>query len=239
LSNMQPQLIKMQNATELARQSFNLALNRDLATPVALADSMSYRPVAVDSAKLVQGALEGRPELKQVALGVRMAEKARLISWSGYQPSVVLMADLSTSKGEGLAGADIWQKNWDVGVAASWTLFDGLGTAGKIRSADYTVRQLRVVRDQVEQYIRLDVTANYLTLKANEKAILSQQHAVEQAQEALRMSLARYQSGQATNLDVLDANLALSQAETNRIQAVHDYLVSLAKLEKAAGRPVR
>ena len=239
LSNMQPQLIKLQNAAELARQSFNLVLNRDLAAPVALSDSLTYAPVNVDSAKLVQWAMDGRPELKQVILGVRMAEKARLISWSGYQPSVVLMADYSTSKGQGLASADIWQKNWDVGVAASWTLFDGLGTAGKIRQAGYNVRQLQVTRDQVEDYIRLDVIANYLTLQANQKAILSQQHAVEQAQEALRMSQARYQSGQATNLDVLDANLALSQAETNQIQAVHDYLVSLAKLEKATGRPVR
>jgi outer membrane protein len=53
------------------------------------------------------------------------------------------------------------------------------------------------------------------------------------------MSQARYESGQATNLDVLDASLALNQARTNSIQAVHDYLISLAKLEKAVGQPVR
>lgn len=239
LSNMQPLLIRMQNTADLAARSFNLVLGRDLADPVALSDSMTYRPVAADSAGLVAQALASRPELKQIELGQRIAGKARLITWSGYQPIVMLMADYSTSKGQGFTGSDAWQKNWDVGVAATWTLFDGLGTVGKIRQANAGARQLRVARGQVENYIRLDVTANYLTMKANEKAILSQQHAVEQAQEAFRMSQARYESGQATNLDVLDANLALSQARSNSIQAVHDYLISLAKLEKAVGQPVR
>lgn len=239
LSNMQPQLFRMQNASELAARSFNLVVGRDQAAPVALTDSLAYRPVAADSAGLVAQALASRPELKLVELGRRIAGKSRLISWSGYQPSVVLMADYSTSKGAGFSGGDAWQKNWDVGIAASWTLFDGLGTAGRIRQANAGARQLEVTRAQVEDYVRLDVTANFLTLKANEKAILSQQQAVEQAREAFRMSQAKYESGQATNLDVLDANLALSQARTNSIQAVHDYLVALARLEKAVGRPVR
>jgi outer membrane protein len=239
LSNLQPLLIRMENAADLAAQSFNLVLGRDLSAVVTLSDSMCYQPVTADSAGLVARALANRPELRQVDLARRIARKARLISWAGYQPSVVLLADYSTSKGQGFSGGDAWQKNWDVGVAASWTLFDGLGTAGRIRQAAAAARQLQVTRDQVENYVRLDVTANYLTLKANERAILSQRYTVEQAQEAFRMSQARYESGQATNLDVLDASLALSQARTNSIQAVHDYLLSLAKLEKAVGQPVR
>ncbi|MCU0606053.1 MAG: TolC family protein [Candidatus Edwardsbacteria bacterium] len=239
LSNLQPQLYRMQNAAELAARSLNLVLGRDQAAPVAPSDSLTYQPVAADSAGLVAHALASRPELKMMELGRRIAGKSRLISWSGYQPSVVLMADYSTSKGAGFSGDEAWQKNWDVGIAASWTLFDGLGTVGRIRQATAGARQLEVTRAQVEDYVRLDVTANYLTLKASEKAILSQQHAVEQAQEAYRMSQAKYESGQATNLDVLDANLALSQARSNSIQAVHDYLVALARLEKAVGRPVR
>ncbi len=238
-SNIQPQIIRMENMVDLARQSLNLLLNRDLDAAVTLTDSMIYIPAQIDSMGLIARALANRPELKQVELGRRIAGKARLISWSGYQPNVVLMADYSTSKGQGFSGGDAWQKNWDVGVAASWILFDGLGTAGRIRQANAGIRQLRVTRDQVENYIRLDVTANYLTLKANEKAILSQKRVVEQAQEAFRMSQARYESGQATNLDVLDAQLALTQAQTNRIQAVHDYLVTLARLEKAVGQPIK
>ncbi|MDO9068239.1 MAG: TolC family protein, partial [Deltaproteobacteria bacterium] len=139
----------------------------------------------------------------------------------------------------GFSGSDEWNKNWDLGVSASWPLFDGGSGLGRIKEARANARQLRLAKQQVEDWIRLEVLAGYLTLKASEKAIFSQQLAGEQAQEALKIARARYESGQATNLDVLDAQLALTQAQTNRIQAVHDYLVSLAKLEKAVGTPLK
>ncbi len=239
LSNMQPQLIRMQNAVELSRQSFNMTLNRELDAPVVLSDSMNYQPVEVDSALLVKQALQARPEYKSILIRQRMVEKAKLISYASYQPTVALIADYSYSKGSGFSGSDEWQKNWDVGVSASWPLFDGGSGLGKIKEAKANAQQLSVAKEMVEDWIKLEVSANYLTLKTNQKAIFSQGRSVEQAQEALKIAQARYENGQATNLDVLDAEVALTQARTNKIQALHDYLVSLAKLENAVGRPLQ
>jgi outer membrane protein TolC len=235
LSNLQPQLIRMENAVELARQAFNMTLNRKLDSPVTLTDSMEYFAVKVDSASLASEALNMRPEYRSLLLQQEMVDKARLISYSSYQPTVALFSDYSYTKGAGFSGTDEWNKNWDVGVSASWPLFDGGSGLGRIKEARANSRQLNIIKQQVEDGIKLEVSANWLTLKANEKTIVSQQLSVEQAQEALKIARARYESGQATNLDVLDAQLALTQAQTNRIQAVHDYLVSLARLEKAVG----
>lgn len=239
LSNLQPQLIRMQNAADLSRQAFNMALNRKLEAPVTLSDSMEYFTVEIDSASLVAKALNLRPEYRSLALRQKMVEKAKLISYSSYQPTVALFTDYSYSKGSGFSSGDEWNKNWDLGVSASWPLFDGGSGLGKIKEARANDRQLRLVKQQVEDWIRLEVSAGYLTLKASEKTIFSQQLSVGQAEEALKIAKARYESGQATNLDVLDAQLALTQAQTNRIQAVHDYLVSLARLEKAVGAALR
>ncbi|MBU1356365.1 MAG: TolC family protein, partial [Candidatus Edwardsbacteria bacterium] len=204
LSNMQPQLIRMQNAVELSRQSFNMVLNQELSAPVILSDSMNYHPVEVDSALLVKQALHARPEYKSILIRQRMVEKAKLISYASYQPTVALFADYSYSKGSGFSGSDEWQKNWDVGVSASWPLFDGGSGLGKIKEAKANAQQLSVAKEMVEDWIKLEVSANYLTLKTNQKAIFSQGRSVEQAQEALKIAQARYENGQATNLDVLD-----------------------------------
>jgi outer membrane protein TolC len=235
LSNMQPQLIRMQNAVQLARQSFNLTLNRDPMTEVFLSDSLEFRPVDIDSSRLLPLAMEKRPEYKSILLRQKMVDKARLISYSSYQPTVALIADYSYSKGSGFAASDEWNKNWDLGLAASWPLFDGGTGLGKIKEARANTRQLGLVREMLEDGIRMEVTAIYLTIQAAHKAVLSQQRSVEQAQEALKIARVRYENGQATNLDVLDAQVALTQAQTNSIQAVHDYLVGLAMLEKATG----
>lgn len=234
-SNLQPQVIRMQNAVDLARYRLNLVLDRGLEEPVDPTDSLAYRAMDLDSAALVRQALSGRPELAQVEIARKIADRAALISYSGLQPSLVLMADYSYSKGQGFSGEE-WQKNWDVGVAASWTLFDGGSALGRIKEARSNARRVLLARGQVENYVKLEVTAGILAARVGEKAIASQVKAVEQAGEALKMAQARYESGQATNLDVLDAQLALTQAQTERIQAVHDYLVSLAQLERAAGR---
>lgn len=234
-SSLQPQVIRMQNAVDLARYRLNLVLDRGLEEPVTPTDSLAYHPVALDSAALIQEALRSRPELAQVEIARKVADRASLISYSGLQPSLVLLADYSYSKGQGFSG-DEWQKNWDVGVAASWTLFDGGSALGHIKEARSNARRVALARGQVQDYIRLEVMAGILAVRAGEKAIASQEKAVEQADEALRMAQARYESGQATNLDVLDAQLALTQARTNRFQAIHDYLVSLAALERATGK---
>ena len=234
-SNMQPQLIRMQNAVELSRQSFNMALNRNLDDQVTLTDSMFYYPIEIDSNQLINQALMNRPEFKSIAIREKMVQKAKLISYSSYQPNIALIADYSFSKGSGFSSSDEWNKNWDVGVAASWPLFDGGAGLGKIKEARANAQQLKLAKEMVEDWIKLEVSANYLTLKTNQKAIFSQGRSVEQAQEALKIAQARYENGQATNLDVLDSEVALTQARTNKIQALHDYLVSLAKLERAVG----
>lgn len=239
LSNMQPQLIRMQNAVHLARQTFNMALNRDPGMEVTLTDSMEYRPVDIDSSHLLALAVENRPEYQSLLLRQKMVDRAKLISYSSYQPTVALIADYSYTKGSGFSASDEWNKNWDVGVAASWLLFDGGAGLGRIKEARANSRQLILAREMLEDGIRLEVTAVYLTLQASQKAVLSQQRAVEQAQEALKIAQVRYENGQATNLDVLDAQLALTQAQTNSIQAVHDYLIGLAMMEKATGRAIQ
>lgn len=233
-SGLEPQVARMQNAVELSRYLLNLVLGRDPGAPVTASDSLVYMPASLDSASLIAAALKNRPEVAQLEVARLIADRAAKISYAGLQPSLVLMADYSYSKGQGFSG-DEWQKNWDVGLAASWTLFDGGSTLGRIKEARSNARRVLLAKDQVADYIVLEVTSAYLSVKANEKAIRSQEKAVEQSWEALKIAQARYESGQATNLDVLDAQLALTQARTNHIQAIHDYLVSLAQLEKAVG----
>lgn len=239
LSNMQPQLIRMQNAVELSRQSFNMALNRKLGDQAILTDSMIYYPVEIDSNQLINQALLNRPEFKSIAIREKIVQKAKLISYSSYQPNIALIADYSYTKGSGFTSSDEWSKNWDVGVAASWPLFDGGAGLGKIKEARANAQQIKLAKEMVADWIKLEVSANYLTIKASQKAIFSQEKSVEQAQEALKIAQARYESGQATNLDVLDAQLALTQAKTNKIQAVHDYILAVAKLEKAVGTAIK
>jgi outer membrane protein TolC len=60
----------------------------------------------------------------------------------------------------------------------------------------------------------------------------------EQAEEALRLAKARADAGTGTQLDVLDAENSLTQARTTQVQALHDYAVARARLQRATGQDI-
>jgi len=95
--------------------------------------------------------------------------------------------------------------------------------------------QARQSRDSVQ----LEVRQAFLNMKEAEKRIETSKVAVDKAEEDFKIAQVRYSAGVGTNLDVIDAQLALTQAKTNNIQALYDYNTSKAKLDKAMGIPVR
>jgi outer membrane protein TolC len=66
----------------------------------------------------------------------------------------------------------------------------------------------------------------------------SQKKVQEQAEEALRLARARAEAGTGTQLEMLDAQTALTEARTTQVQAVHGYVVARARLERAIGQEV-
>jgi outer membrane protein len=60
-----------------------------------------------------------------------------------------------------------------------------------------------------------------------------QKETVHQAEESLRIANLRYKNGLITNVELTDTELALTQAQTNYSNALNDYIIAIAKLEKA------
>ena len=86
--------------------------------------------------------------------------------------------------------------------------------------------------------IELEVRSAYLNLLEARTLIDVQRETVGQAQESVRIANLRYENGMITSVELTDAQLALSQAEVNRLQSLHDYVVGLARLEKAIGQKI-
>ena len=63
----------------------------------------------------------------------------------------------------------------------------------------------------------------------------SQKKVQEEAEESLRLAKARADAGTGTQLDVLTAQTSLTQARSTQVQALHDYDVARARLERAMG----
>ena len=91
------------------------------------------------------------------------------------------------------------------------------------------------VRD-TELTVWQDVQQSYLTMISAEQQIGAAQKAVDSAQENFQLSQGRFDAGVANIIELTDAQLALTQAQSSEAQALANYRIAIAQLERAIGR---
>ena len=93
----------------------------------------------------------------------------------------------------------------------------------------------RETEQATRESVQLAVKQAYLNIRSAAQKVEETQTIVDQARENYRIQNIRYQAGVGINLDVLDAQLSLNEAQVNHIQALYDYNVGIAKLEQVMG----
>ena len=93
--------------------------------------------------------------------------------------------------------------------------------------------------NQVKVGVEFEIRAAYLNLRGAQTLIDVQRETIAQARESVRIANLQFQNGIITTVALTDTQLALVQAEVNRLQTHHDYVVGLARLEKAVGQTLQ
>ncbi|MGI6092357.1 MAG: TolC family protein [Veillonellaceae bacterium] len=236
LANAQQNLIKAQNAYDLAVSSFNNVVGLPLDTELTIKEELKYEKYNMSLEDSIKYSMDNRPEVAIANYAVEAAKKDVKIAKGDRLPSIGANASTGWSDTE-FPGTE--NEEWAVSVKASWNIFDSGLTRSKIKQADASVERAIHQAKQTSDAVQLDVRNAYLSMKEAEKRIETTDVAVEKAEEDFKIAQVRYSAGVGTNLDVMDAQVALTQAKTNYIQALYDYNTSKANLEKAMGVPVQ
>ena len=236
LADAEQTLIKAQNAYDLAVADLNNIIGLPHGTDLKVTESLQYNKYDNPMENCINFALANRPELFQAEAGIEAAKAAVKVAKSGYMPQVAASASNDWSS-TSWPGDD--NQNWGVGVSVSMNVFDSGVTAAKVNASEASLYKAEETYRQTKDSVQLDVRNNYLSLREAEKRIATSKVAVDSAEEDYRISQLRYQAGVGTNIDVMDAQVALTQAKNNYVQALYDYNTSSAALAKAMGVPVR
>ena len=131
------------------------------------------------------------------------------------------------------------REGWTVGGSVSWALFDGMLTHGRVTQARAQLQEANLDYADTRRQVELEVRQAYSDYIQTLELIEAQKKTVEEANESLRLAVARFRAGTGTQLDVLSAQTALTDASSNEIQALYDYNVAIATLERVTGMTVR
>ncbi len=235
LSNLEPQLAKAENGQRLAYLGLKELVGLDSNQPIALVDTFFYRrpDLSLDSA--IRLALEKRPELRQMELQRQMGVQMLKLAKANDDPMLALQGNYSFRNDKFTLDRRQWDDFYTVNVVLSVPLFDGFRTHAKVSQARSQLTSIELAEEALRRGVRLQVQQAYSKFEEAEKRLNSQRSNVQQARESVRIAEASYQQGMLTNLEVISAQLALKQAETNWSQALYDCSVAAIEIQRAIG----
>ncbi|HVU35500.1 MAG TPA: TolC family protein [Opitutaceae bacterium] len=242
VANAQVPLITARNDYRLAIESLRQALGFTTNTPEMATKvpefigNLEYTPESFDLEAAFSAAHANRPDLLRLS---KLAD-ARLqdirTQRAGYYPTLQVTGGyqyknspyLPTRFNDALNG-------WNVGIQSNWSIFDGRATSGRVRQARSAAEQAKLALNEAQLAADVQVRQAYSQWQEATELVQSSQKVVDQATEAVRLANARYAAGTSTQLDVLQAQVDLTTASTNRIQAYYTYDVAVASLRNAMG----
>jgi len=238
LANTEPLVISAENGYQLAVNTLKNLLAIPLDQPVVIAGELSYEELPAEVAKQAEAqALAVNPAIKQLSLQEQMLDRNISFEKAGNFPTLYAV------------GSYIWQSqdntfkfgnyNWantvNAGVSLSYPLFDGFRTRNRVQQAKVERNKVRYNRLKMEEGLRVQIQAGALRMAEARQRMSGQEKTIEQAQKAVRIAQTRFKSGVGTQLELLDAQVAMTRSQTNYAQALYDYLVSKTEWEFATG----
>ena len=229
VANARVDLIRARNALRTAIVALNIAMAIDVDSQTQIVDNLIYQPVTLDRQQLRGDSLRQRPEYRQAKLRAAAAEATERQTFRNFFPDV-------TGTGAYGGAQTPLNESWSATLSLNWSLFDGGNRIAKYQEAKANLEGARARVKSTELDIIQNVEQAEIAVEEAQERIQAAQTLVASAQENFRLAQGRFDAGVGTILELTDAQLALTQAQNTESQALADYRIALARLDRAVGR---
>jgi outer membrane protein len=204
--------------------------------PVAVLDAPATSVSALDA--MIAAARESRDERRALERRLQSATDLRSAAAAGKLPNLTVAGgvDYARPNPRIFPRAERWDDSWDASINVRWPLWDSGRTAADVAQAAGNIEAARQRLAEFDSVLPVEVRQRALDIESGRASVAAAGDAVRAATEARRVVGERYQAGVITQLEVLDAEYALLQAELDRTRALAGVRLSEARLARAIGR---
>lgn len=216
-----------------------------IADPIVLTDKLDESAIMQLTADTEQKInYESRPEYAALKTQVRLSEIDLKRNRLSYLPTVVAYGSIGASALRGnfdlLDGvSQKWYPTGLIGFGINLSIFDGFQKHYRIQQAKMSMLKAKNGINQLESAIEMDVRQSAISYNNALKSLELQKKNVELAREIMTVAEKKNQQGVGSNLEILNAETTLREAETNYFNAVYDVLVSTIEFQRATGTLVK
>ena len=235
VENIRPVLLQMENALKNAKDGFKIILGVEQSEDIDVVGGFEYEPFIIPSVgETVEHALQTNYSLKSLKIKRDVDEAFIDLDLAEYWPSLYGFANYSYAG----SSDNLKFNNYSsamVGVTFSINLFMGGQTKNRVEQSQIAVKQTEHQIGMFEDFISSQVKQKLNELKRVEALVEAQERNVNLATRAYEIATIRYKEGTGNQLEIENADIALRQARTNRLQAVYDYIVAKSELDQLLG----
>ncbi|MCU7496110.1 MAG: TolC family protein [Ignavibacteria bacterium] len=243
VENLKPALIKTGNGISIAKSYLVNLLGLPANEIIEPADSLTSGDFLKEfnlSGASIEEALNKRPELSLLDLQIKANDELINAEVAGHMPTLAAFGQLQTVlQADNYRLNQRWPASAVIGLNLSVPIFSGFKTEARIEQARIEKMKLETQFDNLKALIATDVKVNTSNVAEAFRRIEAQTQTVKSAERSYELTRSRWLKGLSRQNELFDAELALTQAKTNYLQAIYDYLVAGAELEKALGRAGR
>ena len=241
-NNIKTQKTNAERAVEISKVLLKFQMGMAVSEEIEIGDKISDLDFNVEEELNMSFNFNKRIEYSLLETNTELAQLEMKNNKSQYLPSLDLffswgmnagVSEFSTLKE--FDNRRVWPTYQLAGLSFKLPIFDGLYKAKKIQQNKIKIKQLGYQRIMLENSIQMEVNQMRKTLVMNLNLLKNQEENSKLAESVYNQSKIKYQEGVGTNLEVIDADNAFKQAQSNYFNALYDALIAHVDYQKALG----
>ena len=238
-NNTYTQLERSRTAWEISKEILKIQMGMPLTVDILITETLQELNPREELNQLLVEEGERRIELDQLSTQIELQQYDLKYNTSQYMPTIDFIGNARRSGAGNEINTVYDSQNWFgsslLGLSMNIPIFDGLSKSARIQKNRYTINQLENQRFYLNDNFRNEIFTSKANLKNDLNILDVQRENLELAQEVYNIARIKYQEGVGSNLEVVEADGALIEAEINYLSALYDGLISKVDLERALG----
>lgn len=238
-NNIYTQVQRSQTALEISKQILKVQMGMPLEYDLVLSETLRDLNKEEDLAQLLVEEGAERIEIQQISTQLELTGLDLKNNQSQYMPKIDFIGNARRSGAGNELGRVFNSNNWFgsslIGVSMSVPIFDGFAKAARIQKNRVQINQLENQRLFLKESFKSELYTAKANLKNDLNILDVQEENLKLAQEVFQIARIKYNEGIGSNLEVVEADASLIEAEINYLGALYDGLISKVNLEKALG----
>ena len=242
MQNILPEVEQAKNSIKVAKNSLRYVLGLDLTQPFIVEDSLVFAELTTDDYETSSQIMNNQNfTLQQLKLQIELQDKAVSYEFSKHFPELFLTGGWQASAQENERAFNSWRyiNSVYVGLNLKVPIFNGFQTTSKVQQAKIEMMKAEEEFVKTDQLFKNQLDNLLLRIEETKNKISAYAATINEAQLGYDISVKRYSNGLGTQLENIDALVALTRAKINYLDAIFTYYDLHANLEALLASEVK